>query len=231
MRVKKKIEADSLLKTRYNKKFPEDKKDHFYTWIREQHIEAIESAIELFKSKESMVYEKDTDFLGLIKNIENTNWILNDILEKLQSELLIKGMIYKSEIVMVEGAVIFEYKFQMVGEDDAPMWAQKRNILTWMKWLIHENGEGLFTWIVQKDKYNNTNLVTEDLESEERWISIIEEPKTIEKILERARSYPFTQNEENRINRDGIIFMLTKAFIERGYPVQGIKIIAAKKGE
>ena len=49
-------------------------------------------------------------------------------------------------------------------------------------------------------------------------------------IQVEIEGYPFTEDEEKLINKDGVSFMLTKAFIERGYPIKGIRIIEAKKG-
>ena len=230
-RLKKESKKEDSSQDLYYKKFPNEKRDNFFTWLRNQRIENIESLIQCFETNRFVTYLKEEDFLKLLEPIDdlpthesffNFDW--------LRRELIAKSVSCKSEIVQVEGPVIFEYKFQFTGEDDSPMWAKKENLTTWMKWIVHDNGEGKFTWIVQRDRYKNTNLVTEVSESEERWISTIEEPNDIEAILQRARCYPFTEDEKKLINKDGVIFMLTKAFVERGYPVQGIRIIQAKKG-
>jgi len=230
-RLKKKYESEKFSQDQYNKKFPNQKKDGFQNWLNNQRIKSIEVAIQSFQENLSVTYSNEKDFLHILESIDDLpNYKSFFNFDWLRRELVTKAFIYDSEIVQVEGPVIFEYKFQFVVEDESPMWAKKENIITWMKWIVHDNGDEKFTWIVQRDRYKNTNLITEVSESEERWISAIEEPNEIEAILKRARSYPFTEDEKKLINKDGVVFMLTKAFVERGYPVQGIKIIQAKKG-
>ena len=159
----------------------------------------------------------------------------------------------KLRITQVEGVVIFKHNFQIVEEGQS----NRIKRFTWQKWIIHEVANNQFAWVIQERKTIKVDreVIAVDAHNEEsKWISKILYPVDQQEIIDKVEKYLDTlsktdcnsflsklnnsmnghryrdgQSLKRRLNTDKEIvpFLLKKAFIERGYPIENLRKILA----
>jgi transcriptional regulator with XRE-family HTH domain len=144
--------------------------------------------------------------------------------KNLKNDSLAASHSYKSEVVQIYGDIIFEYTFDEEPEDPGPMWNRNDDRVPWMKWVIHELGNGQFCWLVMQPKNVFLNIKT-NKHPNNVWLSKIEKSDTVESILSSAQDYLSAKVIDYLIDPEALLFLITKSFLDRGYPVENVKVI------
>lgn len=188
-------------------------------------IRVIEQILVELKSLKGRDFEDQDSFLELFTRLPS-EYAIRPIgnYQSLRNDLLIAAHKYDSEIVQIEGDIIFQYTLEINKDDSIPIWRENDGKILWMKWIVHDLGRGRFCWLVQQPK-NTYFPIPNQIKNNDLWLSIIQHPSDLEGILVAARSFPFSAKQKVAVDHESLIFFMTKAFIERGYAVKGVKII------
>lgn len=178
-------------------------------------------------SREGELFETKNEFLALFNELPS-----NDILaiftvgsyKNLKNDMLAASHSYDTNVVQIYGDILFEYTFNEDPADPGPMWSQHDEKIPWMKWVIHELGNGRFCWLVMQPKNVYLNIKTRK-QPYDVWLSRVEKSDNAESILSAARQYLSENALDYLIDQDALLFLITKSFLDRGYPVEGVKVI------
>jgi|GEM_PF-5804962 len=194
----------------------------------EREIKALHRVMFELVPMEGRLFTNQDEFLELFSQLP-TGYLLKSSLsyKMLRNDLLTAAHKYDSQTVQIEGEVIFRYVFEIDKDDPGPIWNRNDEKIPWMKWVVHDLGGGKFCWLVQQPKKTYFPVDTQR-QPDEIWLSTIEKPDDIEGILASARNYPLSSRQKSAVDLESLIFLITKAFLDRGYDVKGVTLIQKK---
>jgi transcriptional regulator with XRE-family HTH domain len=196
-----------------------------------EEIKMLDQLFNELRSMEGQVLKTQDEFLCLFSSLKS-HYPFKPLgnYSELRNNLLSTAHEYDSQIVQINGDIIFEFIFEIDKDDSGPMWNQNADKTPWMKWVVHELGEGKFCWIVQHPKtmYFPAKSIAQPSDI---WLSTIMEPDDIEGILESTRTYPLSKTQKSAVDLESMTYLMTKAFLDRGYAVEGVKVIPNEKSK
>ena len=172
-------------------------------------------------------WENKNDFLKLFSDLrprvyDPLHTMIN--YQNIKNDALASAHVYDSQIVQIHGEIIFEFTLDTPPKDPDHRFYRSEDNIPWMRWIVHELGGGKFCWLVQQPK--GIYLPLNDIKKPSNvWLSKIQVPDTIEEIIRSAKDY-FSPDELLRVDLESLVFMLKKSFLDRGYPVEGVKILS-----
>lgn len=190
-------------------------------------IADLESCRSILMTRLGDLVETQNEFLTLLDKFPSDDLLAQLTVgsyKNLKNDMLAASHSYETNVVQVYGDIIFQYTFDEEPADPGPMWNRHDDKIPWMKWVIHELGDGKFCWLVMQPKNVYLNIKTHK-QPNDVWLSKVEKSDKVKSVLSAARQYLSEKTLNYLIDQEALLFLITKSFLDRGYPVEGVKII------